>query len=285
MPRWTTRRRLLHQRPHDALNQTPATASAPGRTRSYLPGAADRSAESSRSEHTPTFFPAPSDFRAWLEEHHATADHLWVGYYEKATNKLSVTWEDTVDEALCYGKMTNTMHPMRLESVNSLCYLRPWLRTDVPSLVHHANDVDVWRNLTHAFPHPYTEADAIAWVEMAAEPGRSVHLAIELDGKAIGGLGAIAGEGIACATAQFGYWLGQEHWGKGLATAAAGALLNHLEEHKLFARVEASVFAWNPASMRVLEKLGFVREGVLRRSVTKDGQLIDSVMYAYVIAI
>lgn len=55
------------------------------------------------SEHTPSFFPTPTDFRSWLEEHHATTDHLWVGYYKKATNKPSVTWEDTVDEALCYG--------------------------------------------------------------------------------------------------------------------------------------------------------------------------------------
>jgi uncharacterized protein YdeI (YjbR/CyaY-like superfamily) len=55
------------------------------------------------SEQAPTFFPSRSDFRAWLEEHHAMTDHLWVGYYKKATNKPSVTWEDTVDEALCYG--------------------------------------------------------------------------------------------------------------------------------------------------------------------------------------
>ena len=55
------------------------------------------------SEHTPLFFPEPTDFRAWLEEHHATTDHLWVGYYKKATKKPSVTWEDTVDEALCFG--------------------------------------------------------------------------------------------------------------------------------------------------------------------------------------
>ena len=55
------------------------------------------------SEHTPRFFPAPADFRAWLEEHHATSAHLWVGYYKKGTNKPSVTWEDTVVEALCYG--------------------------------------------------------------------------------------------------------------------------------------------------------------------------------------
>jgi uncharacterized protein YdeI (YjbR/CyaY-like superfamily) len=55
------------------------------------------------SENEPTFFPTAADFRAWLEEHHATTDHLWVGYYKKATNKPSVTWKDTVDEALCYG--------------------------------------------------------------------------------------------------------------------------------------------------------------------------------------
>ncbi len=55
------------------------------------------------SEHTPTFFPFPADFRSWFEEHHTTADHLWVGYYRKSTNKQSVTWEDTVIEALCYG--------------------------------------------------------------------------------------------------------------------------------------------------------------------------------------
>ncbi len=54
-------------------------------------------------EPTPTFFPTAADFRAWLEEHHATTDYLWVGYYKKATKKVSVTWEDTVNEALCYG--------------------------------------------------------------------------------------------------------------------------------------------------------------------------------------
>ena len=55
------------------------------------------------SEHTPTFFPTPADFRAWLEAHHATIDHLWVGYFKKATKKPSVTWKETVDEALCVG--------------------------------------------------------------------------------------------------------------------------------------------------------------------------------------
>jgi uncharacterized protein YdeI (YjbR/CyaY-like superfamily) len=55
------------------------------------------------SEEAPTFFPEAADFRAWLEAHHASADHLWVGYYKKSTGTPSVTWEDTVAEALCFG--------------------------------------------------------------------------------------------------------------------------------------------------------------------------------------
>lgn len=54
-------------------------------------------------EEGPTFFPEPTDFWAWLDENHASADHLWVGYYKKASGKPSVTWEETVAEALCYG--------------------------------------------------------------------------------------------------------------------------------------------------------------------------------------
>ena len=55
------------------------------------------------SEHEPTFFAESADFRAWLEANHSSSDHLWVGYFRKSTKKVSVTWEDTVDEAVCYG--------------------------------------------------------------------------------------------------------------------------------------------------------------------------------------
>jgi len=160
------------------------------------------------------------------------------------------------------------------------CVLRPWRDGDQDDLVRNANNRNVWRNLTHTFPHPYTLADANHWLSIANADPASIHLAVELQGQVIGGVGAIAGEGIAAATADFGYWLGEPFWGRGLATTAARAFKEHLLQSKRFARLQASVFAWNPASMRVLEKVGFVREGVLRKSVTKDGALIDSVMYA-----
>jgi uncharacterized protein YdeI (YjbR/CyaY-like superfamily) len=51
----------------------------------------------------PTFFAAPAEFRAWLEEHHATARELWVGYHRKGTGRPSITWPESVDQALCFG--------------------------------------------------------------------------------------------------------------------------------------------------------------------------------------
>lgn len=50
-----------------------------------------------------TFFPSAVAFRAWLSEHHAERDVLWVGYWKKATGRPSLTWEESVDEALCFG--------------------------------------------------------------------------------------------------------------------------------------------------------------------------------------
>ncbi len=51
----------------------------------------------------PTFFPTPADFRAWLEEHHDEAKELLVGFYKKGSGKPSITWPESVDEALCFG--------------------------------------------------------------------------------------------------------------------------------------------------------------------------------------
>lgn len=162
------------------------------------------------------------------------------------------------------------------------CVLRPWRAADKADLMEQANNRKVWRNMTHTFPHPYTPEDADLWLAIGANPGASLQLAIEVDGRAAGGIGAIAGEGIFQATAQFGYWLGESYWGRGIGSAAALALADRIGAQGLFARLEAQVFEWNPPSMRVLEKAGFIRDAVLRCAATKDGRLIDTVLYSRV---
>lgn len=158
--------------------------------------------------------------------------------------------------------------------------LRPWRREDKPALLRHADNRKVWRNLADVFPHPYTADDAEQWFSLAAQPGGAVRLAIERGGEAIGGIGVDAREGVHRHTGHIGYWLGEANWGEGVATAAVRALVSALFEQGRFERLETAVYAWNPASMRVLEKSGFAREGVLRRSVYKDGEFVDSVLYA-----
>ena len=163
-----------------------------------------------------------------------------------------------------------------------LCVVRPWRVTDKPSLLRQANNRNVWRNLAHRFPHPYTDADADAWLEqISREPGH-LRWAIEVNGDAVGGIGAEPGEGIFAQTGNFGYWLGEAFWGRGIMTAAVRSTADYALKVLDLARLESPVFEWNPASMRVLEKCEFQREGVRRKGVFKDGQIIDAVIYALV---
>ena len=163
-----------------------------------------------------------------------------------------------------------------------ICRVRDWRLTDKDSLLRHANNRHVWINLAHRFPHPYTAADADSWFGMLAQQSAPTHWAIEVDGAAVGGIGIDPGEGIYSKSARFGYWLGEAFWGRGITSAAVRATSDHILGATEIVRLEAPVFAWNPASMRVLEKCGFAREGVARNSVFKDGQVIDAVIYARV---
>ena len=101
-------------------------------------------------------------------------------------------------------------------------------------------------------------------------------------GAAVGGIGCRLGEGVYKRSAQFGYWLSEAQWGRGIMTAAVKGVVPYAMERFHLVRLESPVFEWNQVSMRVLEKCGFAREAVLRSSIAKDGQLIDSVLYAFI---
>lgn len=169
---------------------------------------------------------------------------------------------------------------MRIEC--GLCIVREWQPSDKAALVAAANNRNVWRNMHHRFPHPFTQSDATSWFSLLTAMLEPTHWAIEVNGIAVGGVGVDLGEGIYAKSGHFGYWLGEPYWGRGIMTAAARAASDYALNHFGLVRLEAPVFDWNPASMRVLEKVGFVREGILRKSVFKEGQLIDQVLYALV---
>ncbi len=162
------------------------------------------------------------------------------------------------------------------------CLLREWRRGDEPSLVRHANNRDIWINVRDSFPYPYRQTDARAWVRLASKEGLNRVFAIDVDGFAVGAIGVRPGSDINTLSAEIGYWLGEEYWNRGIATEAVIAVTDFAFDTLGMSRVYAEVFEWNAASMRVLEKAGFVKEGVLRRSARKDRKIIDQVMYAKV---
>jgi RimJ/RimL family protein N-acetyltransferase len=81
-------------------------------------------------------------------------------------------------------------------------------------------------------------------------------------------------------TATLGYWLGEDFWGRGIMTDAVAAFIDFCFENFPLRRVSAEVFANSTAFARVLEKAGFVFEGRLKNNVIKDGELLDSLLYA-----
>jgi RimJ/RimL family protein N-acetyltransferase len=162
------------------------------------------------------------------------------------------------------------------------CTIRSWRRGDEASLVRHANNRDVWRNLRDQFPHPYTPADARRWIRAASRARPETAFAIAVDGAAVGGIGLRLRNDIYRRSAEIGYWLGEEFWGRGIATDAVRALTEWGFATFDLCRIFAGVFEWNPASMRVLEKAGYQLEGRLRKAVSKDGQTVDELLYAMV---
>ena len=160
------------------------------------------------------------------------------------------------------------------------CLLRPLESADAESLARQANDRGVWENLRDRFPHPYTEADALAYIEHVESRPVQTSFGIEVDRQAIGSISLMVGEDIARRTAEVGYWIGREYWGRGIMVEALRATTRYAFDALSLVRVFAVPFVTTTRSSRVLEKAGYVLEGVMRRSAVKEGVILDQFLYA-----
>lgn len=153
---------------------------------------------------------------------------------------------------------------------------------DAPALARNANNPNVSRNMRDTFPHPYAISDAREWIEFATAQSPETNFAIANDTELIGGIGITLQSDVNRRSAEIGYWLGEPHWGQGIATAALKATTAWAFAEFNLVRLYGQVFEWNPASGRVLEKAGYQLEGRLRKSIVKDDQIIDALLYATV---
>jgi RimJ/RimL family protein N-acetyltransferase len=167
---------------------------------------------------------------------------------------------------------------MRLELTR--CTIRPWATTDAVSLQHHANNRNVSVHLRDRFPFPYEAKHATAFLSWLAEQPSPTVWAIEVGGEAAGGIGIELHTDVERVSAEIGYWLGEGLWSRGIVTEALTAVTKEVFARYELTRLYAVPFADHPASVRVLEKAGYVREGHMKQSAIKNGKIRDQLLYA-----
>lgn len=161
-----------------------------------------------------------------------------------------------------------------------LCIVRSWRDGDEETLPRHANNRKVWLNLRDRFPHPYTRSHAEEFIKRIKGVTPATNFAIDVEGEAVGGIGLVLHDDVERCSAEIGYWLGESFWGRGIMTAALVTVTEFAFKEFNLTRVFAVPYARNAASLRILEKAGYLFEGVMRRSAIKDGVVLDQLMYA-----
>ena len=157
--------------------------------------------------------------------------------------------------------------------------LRAWRIGDAAALARHASNVEVWRWMSDRFPHPYTLEIAEHWVAHGHIEFGGDNWAIAFNDEAVGGCGIHQEAAQFRCNAELGWWLAEEHWGRGITTRVAAALVERAFANPEITRVYAPIHAGNTQSMRVAEKNGFRLEGVQPQSAIKDCKVIDRWVY------
>jgi len=174
--------------------------------------------------------------------------------------------------------------------------------SDSEAIAHHGNNRKLWMNLRDHWPLPYTTQAAEEYIKSIPldptnfqptgpgvgtgasivweGPKVSTKYVITHEGAAIGVIGLNFNEDVKRRAAELGYWLGEEYWGKQITTMVVKAFVEwSFRTFEQLLRLEAFVFAWNLASIRVLQKAGFEYEGTQKCGAWKDGCCVDMVFY------
>jgi ribosomal-protein-alanine N-acetyltransferase len=158
--------------------------------------------------------------------------------------------------------------------------LRGWKTEDAASLQKHADNTNISDFLLDRFPSPYTMEAATGWIAMMCNQEPVVNFAIDVEGDVVGVIGLELREDVYRKSALLGYWISETLWGKGIMPQAIKLITTYAFENLDLIRIQAGVLSNNPKSMRVLEKAGYVKEGILKNSIVKKGIILDEHIYA-----
>jgi len=158
--------------------------------------------------------------------------------------------------------------------------LRKWEDSDLDQLVALANNQDISKTLSDAFPFPFTPEDGLKFIERAKSTEPTRMFAIVWKGELAGSIGIFPESDYHRKNAAIAYWVGKPYWGKGIATEAIKQITSYGFKTFDITRIWANPFGKNKASHRALEKAGFTLEAVLSKSVYKNEEYQDEYIYS-----
>lgn len=163
-----------------------------------------------------------------------------------------------------------------------VCEIRKWAMSDAGDLAAALSNKKVQANLRDGIPYPYTERDGAEFIAamLSVDENDTFAFAIVVDGKVIGSIGAFRQGNIHRQTAELGYYIAEEYWGRSIMVEAVRQICAYIFSMSDILRIYAEPFAENIWSCRVLEKAGFQYEGTLRSNAVKNGKVLDMKMYS-----
>jgi ribosomal-protein-alanine N-acetyltransferase len=158
--------------------------------------------------------------------------------------------------------------------------LRSWKLSDAESLAKHADNPDIASKMTDGFPHPYTFEHAVRFIEKFKDQDPIRLFAIVIQGEAAGGIGIHLQQDIYRFNAELGYWLSADYQRQGIIPRAILQMVDYTFKNFEVNRIFARPFGSNLASRKALEKCAFRLEARFEKSLVKNGNPEDELVYA-----
>jgi ribosomal-protein-alanine N-acetyltransferase len=157
--------------------------------------------------------------------------------------------------------------------------LRPWHIDDLETLVRIANNKNIAQYMADVFPHPYSHEKGKSFIEFATTNSTACIFAITVDNKPVGSVGLHLQADILRKNAEIGYWLAEAYWGKGIVMDAINQIVKYGFENLDIVRIFARIYGTNIPSQKVIEKCGFKLEGRYDKTIFKNNEFLDELIY------
>ena len=158
--------------------------------------------------------------------------------------------------------------------------LRKFRKSDVDSLVKHANNYNVAKFLTNEFPYPYYKKDAEPFIAFVSKENPTKVFAIEINGEAAGSIGIVPQTEFDSKSGELGYWLAEQYWNHGIVSSAITKMVDYGFRTFDIDRIYATPFLENKASQRVLVKSGFKQESSSKVTIYKNNEPYDVFVFS-----